>query len=188
VGAQRLAVPCLLVRSEGTEASAATLQTRLLQKGQAKLADDEAIVCDRGVPLMQSQAAGIPRYVSRGPINCTARRAVLPASPGKGRTPRRGALVRPLPRKDKHHTIAATPPDRQETWQVKVPNASLQLRAECWDGLVLANAQRGASTCSTAGIHDPRFDEPLLLNTALPLTGAQLPAVYRDRWPVEGLP
>jgi hypothetical protein len=69
VGAQRLAVPCLLVRSEGTEASAATLQTRLLQKVQAKLADDEAIVCDRGFPLMQIQAAGIPRYVSRGPIN-----------------------------------------------------------------------------------------------------------------------
>ena len=37
-------------------------------------------------------------------------------------------------------------------------------------------------------IHDPRFDEPLRLNTVLPLTGAQLQAFYRDRWPVEGLP
>jgi hypothetical protein len=37
-------------------------------------------------------------------------------------------------------------------------------------------------------IHDPRFDEPLLLHTTLPLTGAQLHAFYRDRWPVEGLP
>jgi hypothetical protein len=79
VGAQRLAVPCLLVRSEGTEASAATLQTRLLHKGQAQLADDEAVVCARGGPLMQSQAAGMPHYGSRGPINFTARRAVLPA-------------------------------------------------------------------------------------------------------------
>src|SRR5919205_2786466 len=41
VGAQRLAVPCLLVRSEGTEASEAPLQRRLLQTVQAKLADDE---------------------------------------------------------------------------------------------------------------------------------------------------
>jgi hypothetical protein len=79
VGAQRLAVPCLLVRSEGTEASEATLQTRLLQKVQAKLAAAEAIVGDRGFPLAQLQAAGMPRSVSRGPINFTARRAVLPA-------------------------------------------------------------------------------------------------------------
>ena len=40
---------------------------------------------------------------------------------------------------------------------------------------------------STALIHDPRFDEPLLLNTALPLTGTTC-GFYRDRWPVEGLP
>src|SRR5437588_4423274 len=40
VGAQRLAVPCLLVRSEGTDVSETTLQTRLLHKVQEKLADD----------------------------------------------------------------------------------------------------------------------------------------------------
>ena len=188
VGAQRLAVPCLVVRSEGTDASEAPLQTRLLQKVQAKLADDEAIVCDRGFPLAQLQAAGIPRYVSRGPINFTARRAVLPAYQGKGRKPRRGTLVRPLPRTYKNHTIAATPPDRQETWQVGARKAPLRLRAEFWDGLVLADAPPGAPPFSTAVIHDPRFDEPLLLNTALPLTGAQLQAFYLDRWPVEGLP
>jgi hypothetical protein len=188
VGAQRLAVPCLLVRSEGTDASEAPLQTRLLHKVQAKLADDEAVVCDRGFPLMQIQTAGIPRYVSRGPINFTARRAVLPAYPGKGRQPKRGALVRPLPRKYKNHTIAATPPDRHETWQVGTRKAPLRLQAVFWDGLVLADAQPGAPTFSTAVIHDPRFDEPLLLNTALPLTGAQRQAFYLDRWPVEGLP
>src|SRR5439155_13826952 len=110
VGAQRLAVPCLLVRSEGTEASEATLQTRLLQKVKAQLADDEALVCDRGFPLTQLQAAGIPRYVSRGPINFTARRATLPAYQGKGRKPRRRTLVRPLPPTYKNPTIAATPP------------------------------------------------------------------------------
>jgi len=36
--------------------------------------------------------------------------------------------------------------------------------------------------------HDPRFDEPRLLNPSLPLTGAPLQAFYRARWPVEGLP
>jgi hypothetical protein len=188
VGAQRLAVPCLVVRSEGTDASEAPWQTRLLHKVQAKLADDEAVVCERGFPLMQIQAAGIPRSVSRGPINFTARRAVLPAYQGKGRKPKRGALVRPLPRTYKHHTIAATPPDRHETWQVGARKAPLRLYAAFWDGLVLADAQPGAPTFSPAVSHDPRFDEPLLWNTALPLTGAQLQAFYLDRWPVEGLP
>jgi hypothetical protein len=54
--------------------------------------------------------------------------------------------------------------------------------------LVCSDAQPGAPTFSTVLIHDPRVDEPLLLNTSLPLTGAQLQAFYRDRWPVEGLP
>src|SRR5712691_633516 len=148
VGAQRRPVPCLLVRSEGTDASEATLQTRLLQKVQAKLADDEAVVCDRGFPLTQIQTACIPRYVSRGPINFTARRAVLPAYQGKGRKPRRGTLVRPLPRTYKNHTIAATPPDRQETWQVGTRKAPLRLQTEFLDGLVLADAQPGAPTFS----------------------------------------
>jgi hypothetical protein len=37
-------------------------------------------------------------------------------------------------------------------------------------------------------IRDPHFAEPLVLNTPLPLSGAQAQAMYRDRWPVEGLP
>src|SRR2546426_10210902 len=84
--------------------------------------------------------------------------------------------------------MAAPPPARKEPWQVGARKAPLRLRAEFWDGLVLADAPPGAPPFSTAVIHDPRFDEPLLLNTALPLTGAQLQAFYLDRWPVEGLP
>lgn len=59
----------------------------------------------------------------------------------------------------------------------------MQLIAQFWEGLVLADAPPG-----TALIHDPRFEEPLLLNTSLPLRGAPLQAFYLDRWPVEGLP
>lgn len=188
VGTQRLAVPCLLVRGETTDTSEADLQTRLLQQVNERLADDEALVCDRGFPLRQLQATGIPRYVVRGPVNFTARRAALPPYKGKGRKPTRGELVRPLPRTYKDRTIAATPPDRHETWQLSARPAPVRLKAEFWDGLVLSDAQPGAPTFSTALIHDPRFAEPLLLNTSLPLTGAQLQAFYLDRWPVEGLP
>ena len=188
VGTQRLAVLCLLVRGESTDTSETDLQMRLLQQANEQLADDEALVCDRGFPLRQLQAAGIQRYVVRAPVNFTARRAALPAYTGKGRKPMRGALVRPLPRTYKGRTITATPPDRRETWQLGTGPTSLWLHADFWDDLICSNAQPGAPTFSTALIHDPRFDEPLLLNTALPLTGAHLQAFYRDRWPVEGLP
>ena len=188
VGLQRLALPCLLVRGEPTETSETALQLRLLQQTNEQLATDEALVCDRGFPLRQLQAAGIQRYVVRAPSNFTARRAALPAYQGRGRKPTRGALVRPLPRTYKGRTIAATPPDRHETWQLHLGPTSLSLHAAFWDDLVCADAQPGAPTFSTVLIHDPRFDEPLLLNTSLPLTGADLQACYHDRWPVEGLP
>jgi hypothetical protein len=96
--------------------------------------------------------------------------------------------VRPLPRTYKGRTIAATPPDRHETGPLRLGRTVLSLHAEFWDDLVCADARPGAPTFRTALIHDPRFDDPLRLNTSLPLTGAHLQAFYRDRWPVEVLP
>ena len=87
VGTQRLAVPCLLVRSEPTDTSETDLQTRLLQRANEQLADDEALVCDRGFPLRQLQDAGIQRYVVRAPVNFTARRAALPSIKGRDASP-----------------------------------------------------------------------------------------------------
>jgi len=188
VGSQRLAIPCLLVRTEPDEPGEPALQRRLLQQTHALLAADEALVTDRGFPLAQLQAAGITRYVSRGPTNFTARRATLPVYCGKGRRPTKGPLVRPLPRTSKRHTLAATPPDRRETWLGGPPEAPRIVCAQFWDNLVLPGASQGAPTFTTVVIHDPHFAEPLLLNTPLPLSGAQVQAMYRDRWPVEGLP
>jgi hypothetical protein len=52
----------------------------------------------------------------------------------------------------------------------------LTLHAAVWDDVVCAAARPGAPTFSTVLIHEPRADEPLLLNTSLPWTGAQLQA------------
>ena len=114
VGTQRLAVPCLLVRGESTDTSETALQTRLLQRANEQLADDEALVCDRGFPLRQLQTVGIQRYVVRAPVNFTARRAALPAYRGKGRKPVRGALVQapPADLQGPHHCCDATGPPR----------------------------------------------------------------------------
>jgi hypothetical protein len=188
VGAQRLALPCVFVRTDAAEGGEAAMQRRLLSQTQALLAPDEALVTDRGFPLAQLQEAGIVRYVSRGATNFTARRAWLPAYSGKGRRPRKGAVVRPLPRTYKGRTLLATPADRCETWQGGTPAAPYLVRAQCWDPLVLTHAAPGAPTFTSVVIHDPRFAEPLLLNTPLPLSGAQVQAMYQDRWPVEGLP
>jgi hypothetical protein len=84
--------------------------------------------------------------------------------------------------------MAATSPDRQETWHLRLGPTSLTLHAAFGDDVVGAAAYPGAPTCSTVLLQEPRVDEPLLLHTSLPLTGAHLQAFYRDRWPVAGLP
>ena len=188
VGTQHLALPCLFVRTAADDTGEIALQRRLVQQTQALLAPDEALVTDRGFPLAQLHAAGLTRYVSRAPTNFTARRASVPAYCGKGRRPTKGAFVRPLPRTYKGHTIAATPPDRREAWQGGTPAEPCLSSAQFWDTLVLPDAPSGAPTFTCVVIHDPRFVHPLVLNTSLPLSGAQAQALYRDRWPVEELP
>jgi hypothetical protein len=179
VGPQRLAMPWLLVHAEADDPGEPALQRRLLHQAQALLAPDEALVTDRGFPLAQLQAAGIPQYLSRGPTNFTARRADLAAYRGKGRRPTKGLLVRPLPRTYKGRTLAATPADRRETWQGGTPEAPCIVAAQYWDNLVLPDAPPDAPTFTCMVIRDPRFAEPLLLNTPLPLSGAQAQALYR---------
>ena len=188
VGAQRLALPSLVVRTDAEEGGEAARQRRLLHQTQTLLAPDEALVTDRGFPLAQIHAAGITRYVSRAPRNFTARRACPPAYGGKGRRPTKGPLVRPLPRTYKGRTLAATPPDRRETWQGGTREKPCLVAAQFWDHLVLPDAPQGAPTFTCVVIRDPHFAEPLVLTTPLPLSGAQAQAMYRDRWPVEGLP
>ena len=176
---------CLLVQGESTDTSETALQTRLLQRANEQLADDEALVCDRGFP----PTAPDGRYSTL----CRPRSCQLYGAAGcPPSVSREGAQARPwragpASRGYKGRTIAATPPDRHETRQLHTGPTPLWLHAEFWDDLVCTDAQPGAPTFSTALIHDPRFDEPLLVNTAA-VDGGPPQAFYRDRWPVEGLP
>lgn len=177
VGTPRLALPCLCVRTAADDTGARAWQRRLVQQTQTRLAPDEALVTDRGLPRAQLHAAGLTRDVSRAPTPCTARRAAVPPSRGTGRRPTQGACVRPLPRTDKGRTIAATPPDRRATWQGGPPAAPCLLSAPCWDTLGLPDAPPGASTFPCVVIHAPRLVHPLVLNTPLPLSGAPAQAL-----------
>lgn len=184
VGKQRLGLLRTLVRPDPTDPSEQTLKRRTLTQVAALLEQDEALVIDGGFGLALLQEAGISRYVARMPQNFTARRNVLPEYAGKGCPPKWGKVVRPLPRTFKGKTIAATPPDRRETWE----EGGLQLEAAFFDNLVGSDQKPGAPSFSCVTITDPRYETPLVLAYAIELDGAALRAFYLDRWPIEQLP
>src|ERR1043166_2087269 len=107
-----------------------------------------------------------------------------PAYPGRGRRPAYGERVRPLPRTHKGRTIAASPPDATAQWVA----AGRTIKAQVWDNLVLSTAQPGAPAFRCAVIHDPRYQEPWVLATNLPVSAYALWCLYRDRWPIEQMP
>jgi len=184
VGEQRLAIPCLLLRADPQDPSEAALQRRLLTATGRALAEQEVLVCDAGFPLAQLLQAGVPRFLVRGAKNFTARRAHLPPYQGKGRPHAYGNVVRPLPRTYKGRTIAATPHDREETWQ----EDGCILKACFWEHLVARDGKPGDATFTCIVIHDPRYKEPLLVLTNLSISGAVALALYQQRWPIEQVP
>jgi hypothetical protein len=85
------------------------LWRELLKNAKKGLLPDEIAVIDAGMKIRDLQAAEIDRFVLRLATNFTARRNYLPEH-ALGRKPTFGALVRPLPRKHKGKTLAATQP------------------------------------------------------------------------------
>ena len=71
-----------------------------------------------------------------------------------------------------HPRLPRRPPAKQ-SGSSRPGQLPVQLTAPFWDGVVLAEAPPGAPPFRTVRIHAPRFAAPWLLNTALPLTGAQ---------------
>jgi len=183
---QRVAIPIHLVRTSPEDPSEAGVQTAVVHQVTENLADDEMPVFDAGFKIRALQAANLARYVVRLAQNFTGRRHELPDPKGIGRPPEYGVLVRPLARTRNGHFMAATPPDRTETWTEN----DLEFQATFWDHLVLSDVKVDPDnpTFHVAAIYDPRFRDPWLLACPLPLSGAALRGLYRDRWPVEQIP
>lgn len=186
VNGQRVAVLTDVVRSDPDDPSEAALQANLLKQVAETLADDEMPVYDAGFKVRQLQAVELPRWVVRLAKNVTARRNRPALYQGKGRRPEYGEKIRPLARTYKGNQIAATPPDRSETWG----EDGMVFRAEFWDDLVLPDVKASpeAKTFYVAAVHDPRFREPWLLASPIKLTGPAFRGLYRDRWPIEQVP
>lgn len=184
VGNVRLPRIRLLPRAAPDDHSEAALQRRAVPQPGAALQPDEVLVVDAGFGVAVLLTGGVPRFVARVARHVTVRRNVLPAYTGRGRCPVSGERARPLPRTHTGKTLAATPPDATVQWVV----AGRTVHAQVWDNLVLSTARPGAPAFRCAVIHDPRYQEPLVLATTLPVSAYALWCLYRDRWPVEQVP
>jgi hypothetical protein len=196
VGGQRLALPLTMVRADGADPRPGTQERLLVRAAVARCAVDEALVLDAGFGLALLQEEGATRYVVRCAKNSVFRRATPPPYGGRGRPATRGEIVRPLPRTYKGRPIPATPPDRTATWE----EDGVTLRAEIWADLVRTTATGKAEpepepetktkepSVTVIAVYDPRYREPLLLASPLPVTAHVLRDLYHDRWPVEQLP
>jgi hypothetical protein len=186
LGGQRLALPRAFERVHPHDGRETRLWASLLSQVKHHLADDEIAVLDAGVKLQDVQRAGIDRYVLRLPTNFTARRNVPAPYRGQGRHPVYGAWGRPLPRPFKGKGIAATSPDRVESWQTE----GRTITARIWDSLVLPGVKPPpqAKTFQVYALHDPAYPKPWLLATPLVLQSVTVKAIYTDRWPVEQIP
>lgn len=186
IGGQRLACPLAFERVHPKDPGESRLWQGLLRWARRHLAPDDVAVMDAGVKLAEVQAAGLERYLLRLATNFTARRNWPQPYGGKGRKPVYGEKIRPLERSYKGKTIAASSPDRVETWTKD--NAAM--RAEIWEDLILPGVIPGpqAKTFRVYAIYDPAYTTPWLLATPLRLKAATVKAMYRDRWPVEQVP
>jgi len=186
IGGQRIACPLAFERVHAKDPSEKRLWHDLLRWVHRHLAFDEVAVMDAGVKLADVHEAELERYLLRLATNFTARRNQVIPYAGSGRKPVYGEKVRPLARSHKGKVIAATPPDRMETWVEE----GVSLRAEIWENLILPGVIPGpqAQTFQVYAIYDPAFTTPWLLATPLRLKAATVKAMYQDRWPVEQIP
>jgi hypothetical protein len=185
INGQRLALPRVFQRVHPKDTSEKRLWQEILKSAKKSLQEHEILVVDAGVKIGLLQEAGILCYEVRLATNFTARRNFLPKHI-KGRKPKYGALIRPLPRKHKGKTLEATAPDEIHTW---IENGN-ELRAEIWRNLVLNKIEpnKDNETFDVYAIYDPDFDTPWLLAVPLKLKPESVRGIYKDRWPVEQIP
>ncbi len=185
INEQRIALPRAFERVHPKDTSETRLWQEMLKKAKKNLHNDEILVVDAGVKISDLQEAKIERYEVRLATNFTARRNFLPEHV-KGRKPKYGVLVRPLPREHKGKTLEATQPDETYTW---LENGR-ELRAEIWRNLILNKTEPNENnpTFDVYAIYDPDFDKPWLLATPVKLKAESVRSIYKDRWPVEQIP
>ena len=187
VEGQRIPLLRQIIRTSQTDRSEAKLKKDTLRWVKHHLDENEVAIIDAGVEISDMQTIEMPRYVIRMALNCTGRRNYLPAYIGRGRYPKWGEKVRPLPRTHLDNVIEATPPDQCET--VHFEGRAIEVHG--WFELIPPAYKPGEApaTFTIWVFVDPLYETPLVLGTNLtqaqPLT---IFCLYQDRWPVEQVP
>ncbi len=188
VNDKQIALPAAILRVHPKDPSEKGLKADLLKRVSTILKPLEIMLADAGFKVKACHDAGIERYMLRLPKNFTARRNYLAyAASKKGVKPKKGPYVRPLARKYKGHEIASTSPDNTFTWQLENGET---VTVHVWYDLVRPDVlpSETADLFDVFAIHDPRYDNPLLVATNVKLNPKTVHALYTDRWPIEQLP
>ncbi len=185
VGGHRLPLLRKIIRAHPQDMSQDKLKVLVLSWLAHHLAPDEIAIFDAGAHVREMQTTGVPRFLIREAKNCTARRNYLPEYQ-RGRPPEYGQLVRPLPRQHKGKTIAASQPDKVESFVYQ----GRRIEVHRWYDLVLTDKKvaEQTDTYDILVFFDPLYVNPLVLATNVTLLAATAFKLYLDRWPVEQLP
>jgi hypothetical protein len=161
-------------------------RAELLEATEKSLMSDEVVAVDAGFKVSEILSAKIVRFVGRGAVNCTARKNVLPESKGSGRPLEYGTKVRPLPRTHNGNVIAAT--SAEESGEFTYNGRTVKHQA--WHNLVTSTTKVNPNnpTFSIHIFHDPLYNKPLVLMTAMDLSAENIYLIYLERWPVEHPP
>jgi len=183
VGGMRLGVPRLLLEQRSGETEAA-LQSRLVSQAALTLLPKDVLILDAGFALSDVRDQGDILFIVRVNQNATARRNELPPYRGKGPRPKRGELVRPLPRTYAGRKCSPTPPDKTEQWS----DGRYKIKAHLYEHLVAADEKPGGQSYRLIVIIDPRYHKPPVVATNLSASPRTIWCLYKDRWPIEQLP
>jgi len=186
-GAQRLPLLEHLFCAQDATLSESQFKAQVLQQVSTRLRPGQVAVHDAGASIADMQTAQMPRFVVRLDRNCTARRNQLPVqSGGRGRPLEYGALVRPLARTYKGHSLPATAAD--VTTQFSYEGRRITVRG--WRDVVRSDQKVVADqTAFTIWVYaDPLYRTPLVLGTNLTASPDTIFQLYLDRWPVEEVP
>ncbi len=187
IDGKRIPLPEAFIRVDPDKPDEESLKTKALREVAKNLGDCEVVLLDAGFKIRNCQESSLERWILRLAKNATARRNTPAPYKGHGPRPQYGEKVRPLPRTFDGNEIPATPPDQVETF---TDDDGCTIKVSLWFNLVRPDvkADPDNETFTIALIHDPNYDNPLLVAFSLDLSAKAVHSIYKDRWPVEQIP
>lgn len=153
----------------------------LLQAGSKKMQSCDVLIVDRQVKVTHLHQAGVKRFVVRGAVDMTALTQQNAHYCGRGPRPKKGSIVRPLPRQYKGKVIEATKATSEETFRFQ----GRILKIQYFRNLVVKDCPL---VFHVIVVHDPKYKNPWVLITDLTDHGEVIFHLYRSRWKVEQIP